>query len=234
VSQLTQFGPGLWIAEGDTVSVAGFHYPTRMALVRLRDGGLWVWSPVALTPSLAAEVRALGDVHHLVAPNSLHYLHIGDWAGAFPLARVHTAPGIRTRRPDFAFQTELDDTPDCAWAGDIDQVIVRGNRITTEVVFHHRASGTALFTDLIQQFPPTWFKGWRGLVARLDGMVRAAPAVPMKFRLAFTDRAAARSAIARIQAWGIDQLIMAHGAPVSSDGQAVVVAAFRWLRVPPA
>ena len=43
------------------------------------------------------------------------------------------------------------------WGDDIDQVIMRGNTITTEVVFFHRTSGTVLFTDLLQNFPPDWF-----------------------------------------------------------------------------
>ena len=106
---------------------------------------------------------------------------------------------------------------------------MRGNRITTEVVFFHRPSGAVLFTDLIQQFPPGWFRGWRALVARLDLMTQAEPAVPRKFRLAFNDRRAALAALARILDWPAEKVVMAHGAPVQQDGRAFIARAFGWL-----
>ena len=116
-----------------------------------------------------------------------------------------------------------------AWAGEIDHAIMWGNRITTEVVFFHRQSGTAIFTDLIQQFPRGWFKGWRALIARLDLMTAAEPTVPRKFRVAFTDRRAARESLRRILAWPTEKVIIAHGPPITDDGQAFLRRAFRWL-----
>ena len=207
----------------------GFRYPTRMAVIRLRDGGLFVWSPIALTDALRQQVADLGPVRWVVAPNSLHHLALADWAAAFPLARVFAPPGLRAKRKDIAFDADLGAAADADWAGQIDQVLVRGNLITTEVVFFHRASGTAIFTDLIQQFPRGWFKGWRALVARLDLMTEAEPAVPRKFRVAFSDRPAARASLRRILEWPTTKVLMAHGAPVERDGQAFLARAFRWL-----
>ena len=41
---LQAFGQDIWIADGESVSVAGFHYPTRMAIIRLGDGvNPWNW-----------------------------------------------------------------------------------------------------------------------------------------------------------------------------------------------
>jgi hypothetical protein len=191
---------------------------------------MFVWSPVALSPSLRAEVEALGEVRHLVAPNSLHHLFLEEWRQAYPRARLHAAPGLRPRRQDLDFDGDLGDTPSPDWAADLDQVAVPGNAITTEVVFFHRKSGTVLFTDLIQQFPPGWFTGWRALVARLDLMVGAEPSVPRKFRAAFVDRKAARPALRRILAWPASKVVMAHGVPVEHDAQAFLARAFRWLK----
>ena len=40
---LKQFGHEIWIADGPVVTAAaGFHYPTRMAIIRLSDGGLFI------------------------------------------------------------------------------------------------------------------------------------------------------------------------------------------------
>ena len=70
-SRLQPFGPEIWLADGGQAQVAGFRYPTRMALIRLTGGELLAWSPVALDGDLAAELADLGEVHSLVAPNAL-------------------------------------------------------------------------------------------------------------------------------------------------------------------
>ncbi|MGY2987321.1 MULTISPECIES: hypothetical protein [unclassified Bradyrhizobium] len=75
---LQQFGHDIWIAGGPNLAVAGFHYPTRMAIVRLADGALFIWSPVRLTEQMQAGVDALGQVRHIVAPNSLHHLFLAS------------------------------------------------------------------------------------------------------------------------------------------------------------
>ena len=226
---LKQFGPEIWIADGPEVSTAGFHYATRMAVIRLSDGGLFIWSPIRLTDDLRAEVDALGDVRYLVAPNSLHHLFLDDWRCAYANAKLYAPAGLRKKRKDIDFDGDLTNGPIAAWAADIDQVVVPGNLITTEVVFFHRKSATVLFTDLIQQFPANWFSGWRAIVARLDLMVGPEPAVPRKFRNAFINRRAARASLARILAWPAEKVLMAHGTPVNENGRAFISGAFRWL-----
>jgi len=228
---LQAFGDEIWIADGPVATVAGFVYPTRMAVIRL-SGGLFIWSPTALTDAVRAEVEALGRVRWLVAPNALHHLHLAAWRDAFPQAQMFAPPGLRKRRPDLSFDGDLGDASDPAWADEIDQVVVCGNAITSEVVFFHRRSRTAIFTDLIQNFPPGWFRGVRAVIAWLDLMTAPEPETPRKFRIAFLDRRAARAALRRILAWPTERVLMAHAPPVTADGQAFIAKRFRWLRVP--
>jgi hypothetical protein len=223
-------GPEIWTADGPAVvAMMGFHYPTRMAVIRLKSGGLFIWSPVALTPEIGHAVDALGPVRHIVAPNALHHIAVPDWQRAYPDAVVHAPPGLRAKRADITFGADLDDRPYAEWDGEIDQVLVAGNAVLSETVFFHRQSGTAIFADLIQHLPQGWFQGWRALIARLDLMTGPEPSVPRKFRVAFTDRTTARAAIDRVLAWPARSIIIAHGAPVDADGQKVLRRVFRWL-----
>jgi hypothetical protein len=222
------FGDGLWLADGPCVSVAGFHYPTRMAVMALPDSGLMVWSPVALTAALRREVQAMGAVRHILAPNHLHHLALAEWAAAFPEAKLHAAPRLRKKRADLTFHADLTVTPHSDWARVVDQAVFP-TLITDEVVLFHRPSGTALVCDLLQQFPPDWFRGWRKVVAALDRMTGAEPQVPRKFRLATVNRGAARVAWARIGDWPVTRVVMAHGQPVDGDGAATLRRAFGWL-----
>ena len=197
--------------------------------MRLSGNRLLVWSPVALSPALRVAVDALGTVSYIVAPNSLHHLFLADWKRTYPAARLYAPPGLREKRRDLAFDAELGDEADPEWAGEVDLVPVRGNLITTEVVFFHAKSRTLLFADLIQQMNPGSLTGWRALVARLDLLTGPEPKVPRKFRLAFVDRQSARSSLKRVLSWPTDRVVMAHADPVLHDGRAFVERAFRWL-----
>ena len=228
---LEQLGANLWIADGPVVKAnMGFCYPTRMAVVRLNDGHLLIWSPIAASPALVEAATALGEPRFLVAPNTLHHVFMREWAEPFPAADVYGPRALAQKRSDIAFSGFLEDEAVAAqWSGEIERVVLGGNRIMTEIVFFHRASGTAIFTDLIQHFEHGWFSGWRGIVARLDAMQGAEPAVPRKFRVAFIDRAATRKKVERILQWPTEQVLFAHGAPVRRDGQAFLKRAFAWL-----
>lgn len=226
---LQPFGRDLWIVDGLTVSIAGFVYPTRMAVIRLLDGALLIWSPTALSDELQAAVDDLRSVRHLVAPNTLHHVFVGEWQVAYPDALSYAVPALRTKRPDLRWDRDLEDVPAPGWSDDIDQVVVGNNRLTTEVVFFHRASRTALFADLIQHFEAGWFKGWRAMIAKLDFLTADRPTVPQKFRMSFRDRASAMEAARRITAWPTECVLMAHGAPVRRDGQRAIAHAFDWL-----
>jgi hypothetical protein len=225
---LKQFGHDLWIADGPNVAVAGFHYPTRMAVIKLSDGSLFIWSPIKPTDSLRAEVDAVGQVRHLIAPSSLHHLFLPEWKRAYPKAWLYAPPGLRKRRNDITFDADLGNAPSPDWVEDIDQVLMH-NLITTEVVFFHSKSGTVIFTDLLQQIPANLFSGWRAAVAKLDLMVGPEPSVPRKFRLAFINRRVAREALGHILAWPAEKVLMAHGTPVEKDAPAFLRRAFGWL-----
>lgn len=227
---LEPFATDIWIAEGSVVAIIGFDYGTRTAVIRLSTGGLFVWSPIRLTPELKREVDALGPVQFIVAPNPVHHLFVGEWAEAWPEALVFGPAYLARKRPDIRWDGALADTPEAGWAADIDQVIVHGNVIDVETVFFHRASRTVIFTDLIQHFDRTWFKGWRAIAARMDLLNAPEAEVPRKFRLPFIGSRAARAAIRQILQWPIERVLMAHGEPVTEDGHAFVVRRFRWLR----
>lgn len=232
MSALEPFGEEIWIAAGGEVTSAGFRYPTRMAVIQLEDGALFVWSPVALTPALRESVDALGAVRFIVTPTAMHHLALPEWRAAYPKALLYAAPELCKRTPHIVFDVVLGDEPAPGWAGQIDQAPMHGNAIATEIVFFHRKSGTVLFADLLQNFPPGWFAGWRAAIAKWDDMVGATPQTPRKFRLAFTDRKAARASLARIQAWPARQVLMAHGTPVREEAEAFLTHAFAWLTPP--
>jgi len=227
--RLDNIGDEIWIADGPTVSFYGFPYPTRMALVRLESGDLWVWSPVDIDSELRAEIDALGRVRHVVSPNKIHHLFLGVWAEHWPEARLYASPGLEKRRTDLDFEAELGDEPEPAWDGQIDQVVVRGSFAMEEVVFFHRRSSTCLVCDLIQRHDPDRLSGWKGVLMRLDGLVGADGSTPREWRLSFIHRSRARAAAETALGWRPERLVVAHGDWAPDHGTEALQHGLRWL-----
>ena len=223
-------GPGFWLADGPVVQfLRVLPFPTRMAVAQLADGSLWVWSPIAIDDALAAELDAIGPVRELVAPNKLHHLALSDWSARYPKARLHGAPGLAKKRRDLEFDTELGDTPDPAWAGQLDQVVFRGSVFLDEVFFFHRPSRTALVTDLVQCLEPDAMPAWCRPLMRWNGLIGPAGAAPRDFRATVWNRRAARASRATALAWQPARLVIAHGTLPEGDGTEALRRGFRWL-----
>jgi hypothetical protein len=226
---LKRFAPDLYVAEGPVVSFYGFPYPTRMAIVRLSDGNVWVWSPIALSKDLAAEVENIGPVRFIVSPNKLHHLFLSDWAARWPGAGLFAPPGLARKRADLHFSAELGDRPDRGWAADIDQVIFHGSFAMEEVAFFHRTSKTAIICDLIQRHPESSMSGWKGGLMRLDGLVGAQGSTPREWRASFLRRKPARAARDTVLGWQAERLLIAHGECARTGAAAIIAAALGWI-----
>ena len=137
-------------------TLAGIRMPmpftTRMTVIRLSGGDLWLHSPIVFEASLAAELQRLGTVRHLISPNQWHYAHIGEWQKAFPEAVAWSSPGVRqmarARHIDVHFNRDLEIAPPPEWRNELDQTVVPGG-VFKEFIFFHRASATLILTDTI-------------------------------------------------------------------------------------
>ena len=223
----------LWLAEGGLVSFYGFPYPTRSVIARLENGGLWVWSPVALTDELQTEVEALGPVAHLISPNKLHYLYLRDWQQVWPEAKLWGPASTLRKCRALNFEAPLTDEAPQAWQGQIDQFWFRGSKAMDEIVFFHRPSSTAIIGDLSENFSEEFLQkhwGWLSRrVAKLWRITEPWGHAPLELRLSWTDKAPARRALAALLAKEPERVIMAHGEWQRQDGRAYLEKAFTWL-----
>ena len=223
----------IWLTEGPVVDFYGFPYPTRSVIVRLPDGALWVWSPVHLTDTLRAEVDGLGPVAHLVSPNKIHHLYLTEWHAAYPDAKLWGPASTIRKRSDLPFQMALTDTPPEDWQGAFEQAWFRGSFFMDEIAFVHRASGTAIFADLSENFSEDFlkhhWKAWQRAIAYYWGIVTGKGYAPLEWRLSWFSRMPARTALGRIVSAHPTRVIMAHGEWVKSGGEAYLRQAFAWL-----
>ena len=223
MDRLAAFGPNIWIADGPVVKGAGFSFPTRMIVVKLADGSVWINSPVEATREQMQSLSALGPVKYLVAPSPLHVWRLQRWAECFPQAQLWCPPRMRRANPSMHV---LGDEPPTGWSAELDQMVFRGSAILDEVYFLHHESRTLIFCDFIQQYAPR--NPVLNALATIAG-VRSG-GTPPDIRLSFAfGKTQGRESLRRLLSWDFDRVIIAHGDCVTQEGKAYVQRAFRWL-----
>jgi len=223
----------IWIVDGPVIRFYGMPFPTRMVVIRLPDGGLWLHSPVAPDEGLIRALAGIGPIRHLIAPNWIHYAYLPEWQGLFPQAETWVAPGVAARAASRKVALRVDhDLAAVAppeWAGVIDQMIFEGSRIHREVVFFHRPSKTLILTDLIENFEADKVPAWFVPVLWLVGIKDPDGKMPNDMRLTFRkNRHQARAAAEALLAWHPERVIMAHGRWYATGAEAELRRAFRW------
>jgi hypothetical protein len=224
---LQPFGDDIWIADGPDVRFMFAVLPTRMIVVKLGDGSLWIDSPVAVPPETIERIRGIGPVKYLVAPTSLHTWRLERWHDIFPGAQLWGPPKLSRDSNRAAFANLVGDSLPPAWADDLDQVVFKGNAFAEEAEFLHKRSRTLIMTDFVQNyrkrkgdFVGNTLKCFGGV---LDG------GVPLDIRLSFTNKKLARECLKTLLSWDFDKLIVAHGVCVEYDAKAFLESIFRWL-----
>ena len=226
---LGQVAEGLWTQDGDRIKVFGIPFDTRATIARLPDGALWLHSPVRPTEARIAEIKALGDIAHIVAPNRIHGAFTTVWADRAPDAQVWVSPKFPDRHPDIPYDHLLTDIAPPDWTETLDQCLFAGHAYLDEVVFLHRASRTLIITDIYQSHDPAKETAFWRVLKGMAGMLAPKGKMPPDMRLSFTDKPAARAARDRILAWDFDRILLPHSVPVETGGKAVFEQAMRWL-----
>jgi len=226
----------VWIADGPVIRLGApwpkIPFSTRMTVIRLPSGMLFVHSPTNLVASLKTEIEELGPPRFIVAPNRLHYWWLPEWRDAFGKAQMFAAPKVRKQAGDrirFDCQT-IDRESGYPWDGAIATLPISGSYMT-EIAFFHRATRTLVLTDLIENFeaqkiksPFIRFLTWAGGVQDPNG------STPRDLRATFTKRRPEFiAAVRRMIEWDPERIIIAHGRWYDRDGKAELIRAFRWL-----
>ncbi len=223
---LRQLAPDLWVADRPLKLAAG-DIGTRMTVIRLHDGGLFLHSPVRLDAETRRALDDLGPVRWVVAPSKVHHFFVSDYAAAYPEARLYAAPGLPEKRADVRFDAVLTDEAPEVWRGQIEQHVFRGAPFINEVVFFHPTTRTLMLTDLAFNVPADKTSGARLFYWLVGAAGRFGP--HRVVRLMIRDRRAARGSVEKILQWDFDRVTVTHGDVLEHGGRERFVAAFAFL-----
>lgn len=231
------FAQDVGIVDGpfEYLTVAGARLPlpftTRMTVVRLANGDLFIHSPIAFNAALAEQLARLGRVRQLISPNQFHYAHIGEWSRAFPdavtWASQHVRERARARGIAVSFNRDLGDEPAGEWRDDIDQTRIPGGYFA-EFAFFHKGSRTLILTDTIINLELDKIaQPWR-FAAQLSGMHTPYGHIFFGMRLPLLLQGRqTRAAVRTMLSWKPERIILSHGRCFSSGGVEEISRLFR-------
>lgn len=228
---IQEFAKDIWIVDGPIVPDMGVLFTTRMTIVRLSNGSIWISSPVPVSFATLKRISGLGDVRYLIAATPRHVWRLAAWHTLFPEAELWASrPTLFTlQKGHLTITGYLGDTPIDAWGADFDQLEFEGNPLLSEVLFFHKNSHIVILDDLIQRNPPAQMDALAGAILKLAGAQNPDGILGRDMRMTFLNRSLARQSLQKLLSWDFDKLIIAHGACFESDAKQYVKRAFTWL-----
>jgi hypothetical protein len=222
---LDRLDDGLWVAAAP-LTYLGLHLGTRMSVVRLANGELWVHSPLALTPELRDEVDSLGVVRHVVAPSLYHHLHAGAWAERYREAALWGPAALARKRKDLKLTSTLEEVASAAWSSELAPLHVDGCMLD-ETVFVHRPTRTIVASDLTENFKTSthWMTRMYLKASGLHGKIGWGRFM----RFVYRNRAAARKSVNALLDMDFDRIVIAHGDVIPTGGKDAIRSTFEFL-----
>ena len=203
---------------------------TRMTLVQLSQGGLWVHSPIALSEAVIAAVEALdAPVTAIIAPNKYHHLYVADWQRRYPQAHIFAEPKVQQKIPELAGAQTLTNTTPQLYREDVDQVLMAGNPQFQEFVFFHKLSRTLILTDLFINLKITKATWLARQFLRFEGVVAPDGGIPRLYRWLTLDKATAKDAAQKIIDWAPERVTFCHGEDFPQDAHNLLQRELHWL-----
>jgi len=208
---------------------AGMDIFGRMTLIRLNSGDLWVHDPFKIDAKLKSDIDQLGPVKFILAPGNFHHLFVSDFQQHYPNAETFLCPGLDKKRPDLKFDWILGNLPDHRWQTEINQVVIHGTKIISEVAFLHRESKTLILVDLLENigddYPHNtnlWLKFWWKVVFKMWNNPKAAP----EYQMGWGDKKIVKECLQTILSWDFERIILAHGNLVEANAKAILTKAW--------
>lgn len=209
---LEQIDEGLFSVSGEIVMPLG-RFPRRMTLVRLGDGGVVVWSAVALGEPEMARVEALGPLRYLVVPNAGHRLDAHIFKARYPDLTVVAPKGAREA---VAEAVGVDATDDPFGDPAVRFVTVAGTGEAESALIVQRDAGTTLIiNDVIGHVAHPHGLGAKVMAHLFDYGVDE-PSVPRTVRRFIKEP---QALAAQMRAWaelpGLTRIIVSHVDPIT-------------------
>lgn len=127
----------------------GMIFPTRTTIFKLNSGELMIYSPGPLNEELVKEIKKLGEVKHLVAPNLFHHIHFRKAQIAFPNAKSWVPRGLNQKKKKKPLENveTYNSFEDLGLIEDFEGLVLTHHTYLRELCLLHKKSGQLIVTD---------------------------------------------------------------------------------------
>lgn len=218
---------GTWVGERQ-LWFSGVRLRSRMTVIRLADGKLWVHSASEPTPALCDELDSLGPIGWVVVPNRYHHLHAAAMKARYPKARVIAPPSARSRNVSVPLDVAIDDERLPSLVPELLPVALDGVPFLDETLFFHGKTRTLIGADLMMCGCPRDHWTWRW-ASRVCGQYRRYK-VPPDVRWHTRKNASVRQSLEQIAKLPLERILVAHSDPIEDRPLEQLEEAWQFVR----
>jgi glyoxylase-like metal-dependent hydrolase (beta-lactamase superfamily II) len=184
-----------------------------MSVIRTA-AGVVIYSPVHLNSDHIEQIKALGPVSLIIAPNLFHHMFLRAAASVFPEARVLVPQGLAEKIGQVAGAETIVRGADAGLPAELQAFVFRGHTLHETCLFHI-PSKTMITADLLYHYQAEQFRAEK-LFFRAMG-IYGRPSVPFYHRFAIEDKADVRRLIETVSHWSVERIVPCHGRIVERD-----------------
>lgn len=217
--KLTQVDENILTVVGE-IHMPLMDLPRRMTVVRLADGGLVVFSAIALDEVEMKALEAYGRPAYLIVPSDKHRLDAGIWKDRYPKIQVIAPEGAREKVEETVpvdIVTPIFDDPSVQF------LTVPGTRGREAALVVRTSQGTTLvLNDVVGNIRNA--SGFGGWLLHLAGFAGDEAQVPVVVKLAVIEDTAALRA--QLLQWAeietLVRILVSHGSPIDENPRQVL------------
>lgn len=254
VSIMRKVTPDILISSAPFLRFGRIKIGGRGTIVKLASGNLAVFSPVALTDKVKAELRSFGngDIKYITALDQEHHIFLESWHKAWPDAKViapETLPSYREKQGYFKIPegswTLFKKGDQASWKVseefdrefDMEYVSAHQNQ---ELVFNHKPSKTLIEADLMFNLPATEQFSKSGVDAGSGYLTKLFCGINhtqgnatwqkrfIWYAISAGDRPGFNASVSRIAKWDFERLIPCHGDVIETGGKGIFEKIMGW------
>lgn len=203
-----------------TIKMPIGEFPRRMTLVRLADGGLVVFSAIALDAAGMSQLESFGPPTYMIVPSERHRLDAPSFEARYPAMTIVAPHGSREKVEDVA---HVDTTYPDFGDPSVRYVDVPGTSHTEAALEVTAEDGvTLIVNEIIGDIHDA--KGLRGWLLKLMGFAGDEPHVPAPVKMQFSKGRAELAG--QLRSWAeitnLRRIIVSHGDMIEHEPQNVL------------
>ena len=218
--KLASFAQDVWVCYRP-LKFFGINIGTRMTVIRLGEF-LLVISPIDVDEETVAEIKTIGEVKWIVAPNAFHHLFIKDFQNSFPYAELWIPQSLHNKRSDLSYTKILGEAPHPEqWLAEVQVFPFDSSPKLGEFFFFHNSSKVLVVTDAFFNFSGKLTLKEKIMLWLFGSKNEAKPDYLVKLFIK-NHKHGAREALQKAIDLGTEKIVIAHGLLIEENATEVL------------